>query len=315
MPGWGVRSRSRSPTDAASRPRRKWHARTWRAGGQIPSPHPRAPSASSGAQRSSRGCSVSRTKRTRAGWRSAVARAARRKGRYSDREALSDLGMPGSSLPGPTPRSICLARRSGGRDGEIDLLNQEFHALLDIHIGQIDGQHLPVRASIRRILRSGRILFKLNLCGLRTRQQQEDLIRTAYHEAPGGACRGNANDEETPAFARSRRPVFVATSAEATSMTETSSLSHPTGIAKGATGLSNCQRIYKFHPTLGRYLGRFQLTADATFSGGGPTEPMMPITHSFCFSHEHACGGTLQDSHNCKRKRLCFWGSQYFYSR
>jgi len=46
-----------------------------------------------------------------------------------------------------TPRSICLAGPSGGRDGKIDVLTKEFDELLDIDIRQIDGQHLPVRAS------------------------------------------------------------------------------------------------------------------------------------------------------------------------
>ena len=34
-----------------------------------------------------------------------------------------------------------------GRDGKIDVLTKEFDELLDIDICQIDGQHLPVRAS------------------------------------------------------------------------------------------------------------------------------------------------------------------------
>ena len=57
------------------------------------------------------------------------------------------LGVPGSSSPGTAPRSICLAERSGRPDGKIDFLTKEFDELVDIDIRQIDGQHLPVRAS------------------------------------------------------------------------------------------------------------------------------------------------------------------------
>ena len=68
--------------------------------------------------------------------------------------------------------------------------------------------------------------------------------------------------------------VFVATSAEATSMTETSfTIASVSGIAKGATGSPTVSAFSKFDPTLGTLTSvAFNFTADATFSGGGPTD-------------------------------------------
>ena len=57
------------------------------------------------------------------------------------------LDSAGIVIAWATPRSICLAGHSGGRDGKIVLLTKELDELLDIDIRQIDGQHLAVRAS------------------------------------------------------------------------------------------------------------------------------------------------------------------------